>query len=693
MKAVFTCFLSLMIASVCLAKAQVVNSGFEAMTMNTETEKLEPDNWTSYIPSQVTVYFAAKTDYVYSGTYSYKIAARNGYGMIYQEVSSGFNPGETYSLWLYGKGDTNGGWIMDEPGDQVDVYIKFKDASGAQIGQEESLILFDTDPETQAPLLDSTEWLKSPVIQFTVPDGTASFLVKIRSVDGTPDGNNNDGTSIYLDDITMDVLPLATKNPTPADNSIEQPASDLVFSWEPGDDPYFAGTPNSDITGYYLYVDVYNVSSDPGEPNGFDEPNNPIITPIAVDSTEYPADGIDYGYDKKVYWRVDESINGSSPYSTSTVAGTWWSFYTESSFPEVSTQPQDVDIVAGESGQMTIAVFTSDYPVVMYEWYNYNDELVLSGSDADTLTFENAATGISGNYYCVLTNSQGKQTTSEAAFLRVKGILLDYSLDNDLSDSASGFDGTATNLDPNFPVTITYDPSGVSGSAAVFDGESYSNLGKEAFPNSRQGLDAGTIVCWFKKDTTETGTVMSCYNNDLTTCFNLSLQTSEKLYFFIRAETHAFTTVEATVPGIYDGQWHQVVATYENGSDTVLYLDGEEIASAGGLGENDVFAPWTYSMVIGAGNTRGTIADPYVGMLDNIVMYNYPLTNKQVLDTYNDYAAVTKSLCIEAYASTFDLAGPGGVGPEYADCRVDMLDFAAVAQAWLDCGLYPECFE
>ena len=187
------------------------------------------------------MYFAGKTDVVHSGTYSYKIAARDGYGMAYQQISSGFSVGQTYSFWMYGRGDTNNNWQMDEVGDKVDVFVKFVDSLGAQIGQEESMVLFDADPETDAPILDTVEWLKSPVFQFRIPENTTSFLIKIRSVDGSDDGNQVDGTSVYMDDMSLDILPLPAQNPNPEDDAIEQAASDLVLSWEPGDDPYVPG--------------------------------------------------------------------------------------------------------------------------------------------------------------------------------------------------------------------------------------------------------------------------------------------------------------------------------------------------------------------------------------------------------------------------------------------------------------------
>ncbi len=672
-------------ASICLADAQFVNSGFEQMTTNPSTERLEPDNWTNYAQSGSTVYFAGKNDFVHSGTYSYKIAARQGYGMTYQEVTSGFTVGETYSFWMYGKGDTSSSWQMDEVGDKVDVFVKFKDSLGTQIGSEESMVLFDADPDSEAPILDTTEWLKSPVFRFRIPEDTASFLIKIRSVDGSIDGNLSDGTAIYMDDLTIDILPLPAQNPAPGDEASEQAASDLTLSWEPGDDPYQQGVPNSDVTGYYLYIDSYDIANDPGEPNW------PGIEPVSVSGIAYPdGSGMDLGYDKIVYWRVDESINGSSVGSPSTVQGNLWTFYTESSFPEIVAQPQDITVMEGEKAEIAIVAEGNANPIVMYEWFNADDELIASGADLDTLVFEDAMISESGAYYCLLTNSQGKQTTSERAYLAVKGILLKYDFENELTDSAGNFDGIADNIDPNAAGAVSYE-AGIDGNSVIFDGENYSDLSKNAYPNASQGLKSGTIVCWVKKDDPETGTVISSYNDGFTTCFNLSLQTSERVYFSIRAESGAFTTVQVSADGLFDGQWHQVAVTYATGSDTVVYMDGEEIGSSGGLGINEEFAAWEYSVVLGAGNTRGDINNPYNGSLDGFVLFNYPMTNKEVLDMYNQYSVIEKSLCLNSYASTFDLAGPEGVGSEFSDCRVDMYDFAAMAGVWLDCGLYPAC--
>ena len=680
MKMIMRVLICLALGALCYADAQVLNPGFESMS----GDPLLPDNWITYKGSGATVYFAAKTDVVYDGTYSFKIAARQGYGMIYQEITSGFTAGETYSFWIYGRGDTNGDWVLDEPLDRIELSAKFEDAGGGTISEPKKVI-FDGDPETEAPILVASEWLQSPILTFTVPEGTASIILKISSVDSSVDGNTRDGTSIYIDDVTLAVLPLPAQNPTPAVDATEQDASQLYLTWEPGDDPYNAGTPNPDATGYYLYIDKY-AAADPGEPNFLD------VTPISLAGTQYPATapGLALGYDQVVYWRVDTSINGSTAADPNTVTGEIWSFNTESSYPVIVTQPQDVTVFEGEPAAVSVEA-TGVTPIVMYEWYDSNDLPVASGPTLDTLTFPAAVIEDSDLYYCVITNSQGKSTQSDAASLYVKGVLAQYDFENDLMDTTGRFDGIAKNIDPNVVGAASYDPAGIDGTALQLDNGNYVELAPGAYPNSYMGLANGTLVCWVKTTSETTGTLIGAYNDGLKTCYNLSVQESEGLYFYLRSESGAYTTVQVSAPGILDGNWHQIAVTYGLDTPSMIYMDGAQLGTGGGLGTAAVFAPWTYSLPFGAGDTRGEINKVYDGALDSVVLYNYAKTEKEVLDMYNALSPVKKSLCLDAYASTFDLAGPDGVGAEYADCRVNLYDFAAMAAAWLDCGLYPDC--
>ena len=104
----------------------------------------------------------------------------------------------------------------------------------------------------------------------------------------------------------------------------------------------------------------------------------------------------------------------------------------------------------GEVAEISIVAEGNANPIVLYEWYNSSDEMVVSGTDTDSLVFDPAGVNDSGLYYCVLTNNQGKQTTSEPAELSVIGTLLKFDFENDLTDTAGNFDGAAMNIDPNF---------------------------------------------------------------------------------------------------------------------------------------------------------------------------------------------------------------------------------------------------
>lgn len=682
MKMLLGVLMCLMVTALCHADAQVANPGFESMS----GEPLLPDNWTTYKGSGATVYFAAKTDVVYDGTYSFKMAAREGYGMIYQEITSGFVPGETYSLWLYGRGDTNGDWQMDEPGDRIELYVKLKDAGGGTI-DEPMMVLFDADPETDAAILINSEWLQSPVFRFTVPEGTASILIKILSRDGSIDGNLGDGTSLYMDDVTLAVLPLPTQNPTPEVDDLEQDPDELFLSWQAGDDPYVAGTPNPDVTGYYVYVDQYDTANDPGDPNFAN------VTPDNLSGTQYPASapGIAYGYDQIVYWRVDSSIDGSSAGDPNTVTGDVWSFTTESSFPTIITQPQDVTVSEGEPAVIAIEADGTANPIALYEWYDSNDIIVASGAMLDTLSFTSTVIEDSDDYYCIVTNDQGKSAQSDPARLYVTGILVQYDFENDLTDTTGHFDGVAANVDPNATGVVSYDAAGMGGVALELDNGNYAELPEGAYPNSYMGMANGTIACWVKTTSLESQTIIGAYNDGSTTCYNLSVQSGERLYFSIRTETGTLLQIQVSAPGINDGTWHQVAATYALGQDAAVYMDGEQLMTTGGLPTSAGFEPWAYSLPIGAGDTRGLINNVCTGSIDSLILYNYAKTEKEILDMYNELAPVSKSLCLDAYASAFDLAGPDGVGPDYMDCQVNLYDFAAMATAWLDCGLYPAC--
>ena len=91
-------------------------------------------------------------------------------------------------------------------------------------------------------------------------------------------------------------------------------------------------------------------------------------------------------------------------------------------------------------------------------------------------------------------------------------------------------------------------------------------------------------------------------------------------------------------------------------------------------------------------NANGTVVSIFNGVLDDVRIYNYALSNTEVVDLYYDILETPVCLNLDALNLQFDVAG-GGVSGDEPDCLVTLADFAVFAQTWLNCGLYPlsEC--
>ena len=68
----------------------------------------------------------------------------------------------------------------------------------------------------------------------------------------------------------------------------------------------------------------------------------------------------------------------------------------------------------------------------------------------------------------------------------------------------------------------------------------------------------------------------------------------------------------------------------------------------------------------------------FVGAMDEVKIFNYPLTADTIAETYYNYSG--RTICVTK--PEFDLND---------DCKVDIADLAEVAGSWLDCGIYPSC--
>lgn len=352
--------------------------------------------------------------------------------------------------------------------------------------------------------------------------------------------------------------------------------------------------------------------------------------------------------------------------------------------PAFVTHPADVIAKEPQSAQLT-AVFQSPL-IPSVRWFKTDSqgdiEMVPSEPDitltttydssSDTyttiLTLNTAAMSDSGMYYCIVSNSEA-QATSGSAQLQVLGMTAHWSLDiedfsvNTYLDLVGGHHAQAT----GFPV-FTAGADGKSSGAVLIDSQNGwaqtepfdPTLGTRtmtiSFWVNWQNPNGNAEDLWMKSSTTE---------NDITAAEG------------IRA----------------DDQWHQICAVFD-GTVGRVYADGVRVAEG----------PWPMPQNTTALLNIGSSLDgsqPLAAAMDDLRIYNYPMTDTEVADVY--YAISTKGVCILDFTSAFDLTGPDG----RPDCRVDLLDFAIVAQGWLDmyntpdlsglaadwlsCKLYPTC--
>lgn len=111
------------------------------------------------------------------------------------------------------------------------------------------------------------------------------------------------------------------------------------------------------------------------------------------------------------------------------------------------------------------------------------------------------------------------------------------------------------------------------------------------------------------------------------------------IHFYVRQKSAAGCNaipVEIEFP-ISDGQWHHIVfAIVDAGKAEVsIYMDGEpQEVIAGAVKELDNFVPFVQPIFIGAGNNRGAVSRHFPGVIDEVRIYDRPLTAREVTRNY-----------------------------------------------------------
>ncbi len=460
--------------------------------------------------------------------------------------------------------------------------------------------------------------------------------------------------SVYLG------VPDAAMDPRPMDHQVL--VSGNTLSWKVHD-PY-------PVTGYDLYLDPNLPKVAAGDASVRVIGNHPERT-YTLASPLLP--------DTQYYWRVD-CREPNAPGPDILHPGPVWTFRTAPDTPFVTVNPKNQTVPAG--GQAVFVVAGQNQ--TKYVWYRSRDAAtntpvddVSVGTNSDTLTVTGVAPQDEGYYFCVLSNAAGSDI-SKPAILAIQNLVARWQFEGDLLDLVGGYNGVKFN-EPNY---IAGSIGG--GKALLLDGVSAVEVPFEPKLNT----DSFTVTAWVKP--TRTGNyqaVVSSRDDSPAKGYILYINPSDQWSFW----TGNGSWIAMGSPTVNFDQWSHLALTFsatdlsDDGLVTgvkTLYLNGVGVAT----GPATLLPNPRRSLLIGAGENE-TVAHNFflAGQIDDVRYYNYALDAFAIAGMYTDIVT-DKPICV--VHPTYDLTGPDGA----PDCKVNLLDLAALAGHWLQCNLLPATF-
>ncbi|ARN57823.1 LamG-like jellyroll fold domain-containing protein [Sedimentisphaera salicampi] len=463
-------------------------------------------------------------------------------------------------------------------------------------------------------------------------------------------------------------------------------ALDASLTWNAGLNP-------SDMTAVNPDIEKHNVWMSSGDPQ-----DSELSLVGSVDITDYTdpaADGVyspSLSMDSKYYWAVEEVMadgqggvypDGDPNNPMSEV----WSFETLKSVP-VLQGPDNKKVFPSETASIQVGITTIS-ELTSVEWYRAGEpDMLISDADPDvtiltdntstTLEIANADQADEGSYYAVVTNSGGS-STSETAKLSIKRMLAGYQFEQNVEDTLGLNDGSLVS-DP-LAYTAGFAESDAQQYAADPNGTTYAELPEDAYPKAGfgNGLENFTITAWIKRLDDSEQYFIGNFNEGPNTAIQFGFLSGADLRLLIRQNGNNSSTdyIQATVSSEYipEGEWHLLTACFD-GYAAKLYVDGilrEEVDNGSELAN---FSEWEQPVTLFGRNLRGSVSDRFSGQIDDMRIFNYPLTNEEIAALYYDETGVRQ--CIYGYPE-FDIAGPEGT----PDCVVNLYDFAEFASEWL----------
>ena len=196
------------------------------------------------------------------------------------------------------------------------------------------------------------------------------------------------------------------------------------------------------------------------------------------------------------------------------------------------------------------------------------------------------------------------------------GVVLSMSFDNDNSTTIIDDSGIGNSGVKSSGVTLNTSDC-IAGSCYTFDGSGDIDAGNKS---SLDAFSEITLSAWIKPYSASTMSVIS--KGSWYDSYTLGIRGSDGYLYFPLNGPGGAGDYGAGTPNLFDGSWHNIVATY-NGTDATIYIDGLQALSHT---SNGSIAKSSGSLTIGSG---------FKGNMDDIKIYNKSLTQKDVQDRYD----------------------------------------------------------
>ncbi len=385
-------------------------------------------------------------------------------------------------------------------------------------------------------------------------------------------------------------------------------------------------------------------------------------------------------FNKSYEWRVDV-IAG-----TDSETGDVWKFDTVKQFPTIITQPAPLTVVkGGATANLNVTVKTATVPVlvpmVKYEWFKVGNAAPLLsampvGPDGDgnytcPFAINNTQLANEGYYYCVITNTVGPTTTTQALVLTQR-LMLHYQFETaDITGttvadkSASGFNGQLITPGGSTNPKYGLEDGGIGlGKAIYFYGpndpnNAYVTTNKKPMELGISGNFPRSVSVWAKAYGFNNGGLYDtgAYADNQDFCLRTLDQTNVNRW---RVQYWGGSDRDITADSF--NKWVHFVHVFD-GVNTQLYVNGVQVLNwATPLNTNN-----DNNFVIGRYQNDD---QRFIGLLDDFRLYNYALTPQEAAQRYIEVKG--GPVCYKAL--TGDLDG---------NCKVNILDFALFSAQWL----------